>query len=111
LKVEFADVVLPPLSPGGFAGTRPRVLRTPFVEEWNQRPDAAQQHAEQLRSEVAAALGEGRLHELVPFTGQSAGMVRDVLPAAEIIRRLVEEAEAALTAAAALPGHEDASRG
>jgi hypothetical protein len=38
--------------------------------------------------------GEG--HEYLPFTGQSAGLVREVLPAAEIIRRTIAEAEAIL---------------
>jgi enoyl-[acyl-carrier protein] reductase II len=103
VKVEFANEVLPPLSPGGFTDTRPRVLRTPFVEQWNQRLDAVHQHAERLQSELMAALGEGRLHELVPFTGQSVGLVRDVLPAGDIVRRLIAEAEAALAAAAGLP--------
>lgn len=35
---------------------------------------------------------------MLPITGEVAGLVRDVLPAAEIITRLVEEAEAALRA-------------
>jgi enoyl-[acyl-carrier protein] reductase II len=100
VKVEFANEVLPPLSPGGFTDARPRVLRTPFVEQWNQRLDAVHQEAARLRAEVMAALGEGRLHELVPFTGQSDGLVHDVLPAGEIGGRLIAEAEAALIATA-----------
>jgi enoyl-[acyl-carrier protein] reductase II len=103
VKVEFANAVLPPLSPGGFTDARPRVLQTPFVEHWNQRLDAVAQEAERLRAEVMAAVGEGRLHELVPFTGQSVGLVRDVLPAGEIVRRLVAAAEAALAATAGPP--------
>ena len=38
----------------------------------------------------------GRLLDYVPFTGQTAGAIRDILPAAEIVRRLVTEAEATL---------------
>jgi len=41
---------------------------------------------------------------LVPFTGQTAGMIRDVLPAAEMVVRLVSEAEAALRSAPRLAG-------
>jgi NAD(P)H-dependent flavin oxidoreductase YrpB (nitropropane dioxygenase family) len=36
------------------------------------------------------------------MAGQSAGLIREVRPAAEIIRRLVAEAEAALRQAAQL---------
>jgi NAD(P)H-dependent flavin oxidoreductase YrpB (nitropropane dioxygenase family) len=35
-------------------------------------------------------------HEVVPFTGQTTGLIRDVLPAGEIVRRMVSEAEEAL---------------
>ncbi len=30
---------------------------------------------------------------MLPFTGQTAGLVRDVLPAKEIVERIVAEAE------------------
>jgi enoyl-[acyl-carrier protein] reductase II len=36
---------------------------------------------------------EGKNHELVPFTGQSTGLIREILPAAEIIHNIVKEAE------------------
>jgi len=42
------------------------------------------------------AVQTGRAHELTPFTGQAAGLVGDVLPAAEIVRKMVDEAEKAL---------------
>jgi nitronate monooxygenase/enoyl-[acyl-carrier protein] reductase II len=42
---------------------------------------------------------ERRPHELVPFTGQTAGMIHDVLPAGEIVRGMVSEAEEALRGA------------
>jgi NAD(P)H-dependent flavin oxidoreductase YrpB (nitropropane dioxygenase family) len=42
----------------------------------------------------------GRGDEQLPFTGQSAGLIDDVLPAAEIIRRLIAEARTALDRAA-----------
>jgi enoyl-[acyl-carrier protein] reductase II len=84
-------------SPGeGAYEVVPRVLGTPFVEEWQGRADDAQKESDRLRAQVVTALREGRAHELVPFSGQTAGMIRDVLPAAEIIRRLIAEAEQAL---------------
>jgi NAD(P)H-dependent flavin oxidoreductase YrpB (nitropropane dioxygenase family) len=63
--------------------------------------DAARQKAERLRGEVGAAVQEGRMEEAVPFTGQSVGPLREVLPAAEIVRRLVAEADPALRRGAA----------
>ena len=95
VKLEFSDAVFPPGGPGSF-GTRPRVLRTPFVDEWNGRPADVAAHARELGVELLEAVRSGRAHELVPFTGQSAGLVHEVLPAAEILRLLVEHAEAAL---------------
>jgi nitronate monooxygenase/enoyl-[acyl-carrier protein] reductase II len=95
VKVEFADAVFPPGGPGAFA-VRPRVLRSAFVDRWNDDPDGVSLHASQLREQLLAAARDGRLHELVPFSGQTAGLIREVLPAAEIVRRLVEDARRAL---------------
>ena len=50
---------------------------------------------------LVAEVRANRGHDLVPFTGQSAGLVHDVAPAAEIVSRLMAEAKAALTAATA----------
>jgi enoyl-[acyl-carrier protein] reductase II len=75
----------------------PRVLSTPFVEAWQDRPVDAAERAEQLRGEIFGALRAGRAHELVPFTGQTAGLVDAILPAAEIVRRLVAETEQAFS--------------
>jgi NAD(P)H-dependent flavin oxidoreductase YrpB (nitropropane dioxygenase family) len=43
-----------------------------------------------------AAVLDGRGHEYLPFAGQSVALIDQVLPAAEILRRVVEEAEATL---------------
>jgi enoyl-[acyl-carrier protein] reductase II len=74
----------------------PRAIRTPFIEEWQQSGDDAKRDAERLRKELMATLQQGRLYELVPFTGQSAGLIRDILLASEIVYRIVNEAEEAL---------------
>lgn len=96
VKVEFAEYVFPPVNrPGGYK-TEPRVLRTPFVEEWNQHPEAAQREAKRLSDEILSAIKQGRAHELVPFTGETAGLIHDILPAADIVRRIVAEAQEVL---------------
>ena len=99
VKVEFAGSVFPPLAPGGY-DTRPRSLRTAFVDEWNARPEEAAHASERLGAELVDALRAGRGHELVPFTGQSAGLIGEVLDAREIVRTIVEQAEAVLRDAA-----------
>jgi enoyl-[acyl-carrier protein] reductase II len=96
LTVEFADHVFPAPTTEGSYETLPRVLRTPFVEEWNRRQEEAAREGERLGGEVISALRDGRGHELIPFTGQSAGMIGEILAAGEIVRRLVAEAEEAL---------------
>jgi enoyl-[acyl-carrier protein] reductase II len=96
VRAEFAPLLIPtPDWPGAYDVT-PRVLRTPFVDEWNDRLADVPGKAEELRDGVLAAAGEGRLHELLPFTGQTAGQVHDVLPVADILEQLVAEAEQAL---------------
>jgi nitronate monooxygenase/enoyl-[acyl-carrier protein] reductase II len=57
----------------------------------------------ELTGELIAAVRGDRGHEYLPFTGQSAGLVHEILPAGEIIRRMVVEAERALTAASPVP--------
>lgn len=94
IRVEFINDILP-LPPGAF-DVAPRALRTPYIEHWQVRRDEVRREAERLRAELMTALRENRQHELVPFTGQTTGAIHDILPAAEIVRRLVAEAEEAL---------------
>lgn len=74
----------------------PRVMRTPFVDEWQGRRDDAAAQAEGLRDAIMGSVREGRPHELTPFTGQTAGLIDEVLPAGEIVRRMAADAGDAL---------------
>jgi enoyl-[acyl-carrier protein] reductase II len=74
----------------------PRVIRTEFVAEWQDRSAEAAEHADRLRDAIMGSVRRGRPDELTPFTGQTAGLVHDVLPAAEIVRGMVDGAEHAL---------------
>jgi nitronate monooxygenase/enoyl-[acyl-carrier protein] reductase II len=65
------------------------------VDEWNARVPEAAAAADLLRAQIRMASANGVAHRLVPLTGQSAGLIRDVMPAAEIVRRIVAEAERA----------------
>lgn len=99
VKVDFWWDMGPP--PPGEFDVIPRALRTPFIEQWLGRGDAVRAEGEELMAQIGAAMADGRMHELVPFTGQSAGAIDEILPAAEIVRRFVVDAESALTGALA----------
>jgi enoyl-[acyl-carrier protein] reductase II len=103
VRFEVFKEILPSRSDRAYE-TVPRVMRTAFVEEWQGRPKEARREAERLRAQVISAIRRRRPHELLPFTGQTAGMVRDILPAAGIVRAMVTEAEQALERASALRG-------
>lgn len=103
VKVSFWNEVMPQPGRGGY-GTVPRALRTPFWEQWGPRPAEAAQRADEIRAELGAALSQGRFDEYVPFAGETAGLIREVLPVAEIVRRLVAETTETLAHASALLG-------
>jgi enoyl-[acyl-carrier protein] reductase II len=93
VKVVNSDRVMPPFNrPGGPA--EPRALHTPLIEQLRAHPDWVDPAAMGARLRESLLAGGG--DEYLPFTGQSAGLIDDVLPAAEIIARLVAEAEVAL---------------
>jgi nitronate monooxygenase/enoyl-[acyl-carrier protein] reductase II len=74
-------------------------LRTPLIDRLEAEP--ASVDPTEIAPRLVAEVRANRGHDLVPFTGQSAGLVHDVAPAAEIVSRLVAGARAALDEAAA----------
>jgi len=95
VRVEVLNDIMPLPGSGGY-GTVLRALRTPFIDRWQDRRDEAKREAERLRGEVLPVFTQGRVHGLFPAAGQSAGLVREILPAGEIVRRFVAEALQAL---------------
>jgi enoyl-[acyl-carrier protein] reductase II len=95
VKVEFAADVFPPTGPDGYQ-TLPRALRTPFIDEGNSDRERMKREGKRLGAEMVGAVIEGRGHEYVPFTGQTAGMIHDIRPAGDIVRDMVAEAEEVL---------------
>lgn len=73
-------------------GAWSRVLRTRMIEEWlGREPELARRRAE-VRAELDQAWDEAPPYPGVLWIGQSAGLVDDVAPAGEIVRRIVAEA-------------------
>ena len=68
------------------------------MEEWQGKRDTARAERERLRREMSAATSSGRRHEVMLTAGQSAGAIKEVLPIAEIMRRMIAQAETALAA-------------
>lgn len=98
VKVAFARSVMPPYTEGAYTTMSPRTLNNEFVQTWNADPAAAAERGEQLAADVMDAVRRGSLEELLPFTGQSAGLVHEIRPAADIVESLIREAEEAVAA-------------
>jgi len=95
VKVDLWDEIFPKPAGGAF-DVVPRALRTPFIGKWQSRRDQAGKEAERLQAEISSGVQQGRMEEFVPFTGQTAGLIGQILPAAEIVHSLIRDAEEAL---------------
>jgi len=95
VRFDELNELLPSPGTKGF-GTALRSIRTPFIDNLRAQPELArrdpQRHIETLRSTVQA----GRVEEVLPTAGQSAGGIHEVLTAAEIVERMVSDASGAL---------------
>jgi len=93
IKVEFLNDLMPVPGTVGY-GTVIRSIRTPMVGHWLERQDEARDSPGEVISKLA---GPNRAN--LPVSGQSVGGIDEILPAGEIVRRLVREAEEALQSA------------
>lgn len=99
VKFRALNEILPEIVAGGYDVSL-RAVRSPFIEEWESKPEEAGLKREALRHTLFEAASAGRIHDLLTTAGQSSGGIEDVLPAAEIVRQVVAEAERALASAA-----------
>jgi nitronate monooxygenase/enoyl-[acyl-carrier protein] reductase II len=90
VKVVNSERVLPPYSRPG-SRVEPRSLTTPLIEQLREHPEWIDPAV--MGPRIRESVASGRGDEYLPFAGQSAGLIHDVLPAAEIVRRVVAEAE------------------
>jgi enoyl-[acyl-carrier protein] reductase II len=93
-----------------YSGKPMRVKRNPYVDDWESRPGDIQpfpiQAGISVRNNAMGGIG-GQIEGLDPdkscfAMGQSAGGVHEVLTAAEIVARIMAEAEAAIDRVAGL---------
>jgi len=94
IKLDVLNDIRPLPGTAGY-GTVLRSLRTSFMDEWSAKRDEAHRDRDRLWAEMASMAQAGRRRESLLTAGQTAGGIREVLPVAEIMRRLIAETEAA----------------
>jgi enoyl-[acyl-carrier protein] reductase II len=99
VKVPNSERVMPPFTLERPPGPRraPRTLRTSLTQQLET--DSEGIDAATVAPTLIGELQANRGRALLPFTEQSAALVREVLPAAEIVSRLRGEATTALAKA------------
>jgi enoyl-[acyl-carrier protein] reductase II len=93
VKVVNSDPIMPPYTRSGVR-SQARALETPLITVLRERPGDVDPAV--VAPELIAAIRAGRGDQFLPFTGQSAALIHEILPAAEILRRTVADAELAL---------------
>jgi NAD(P)H-dependent flavin oxidoreductase YrpB (nitropropane dioxygenase family) len=70
-----------------------RSRRNRFIERWAGREWALRQNRAEALASIRAARSSGDTAEAVLSMGQDAGLIREILPAGEIVARVAREAE------------------
>jgi nitronate monooxygenase len=89
------DIVQEAKWPEVFPG---RALVNDFATRWTGHEDELKASLPEAQAEFAAARQRDDYATAYIYAGQSVGLVREVLPAAELVRRLMGDAEAVLRA-------------
>jgi NAD(P)H-dependent flavin oxidoreductase YrpB (nitropropane dioxygenase family) len=90
LLTEIPDIAAGRVWPGAMS----RVQRNRFVERWAGREWELRQQRDRVALELARARGRDDTQEYTLGTGQTAGLITDIKPAAQVVRDVVEQAEA-----------------
>ena len=98
ILTEVPDVARGRVWPGAYS----RVQRNRYIERWLGREGELRRRQKEIAAGVEKALAAGDADEVPLFIGQDAGLISEILPAAEVVRRLVRDAEAALARAGSL---------
>ena len=94
VKTGFFNDINP--NPGTLGyGTVVRSLRTPLIDAWQSGRSQAHR-MDELRADLLKAAQEGRQYEMIASAGQSVGLINDIIPAGDIVRRIVAQARQAL---------------
>lgn len=89
LLTEIPDIAAGRVWPGAMS----RVRRNRFIEHWAGREWELRYKRDQVGPSLAAARQRDDTEEYSLGTGQTAGLISDLQPAAEIVRKIVADAE------------------
>ena len=90
---EIPDIAAGQVWPGAMTRSR----RNKFVERWSGREWALRQNRAEAIARLRAARDAGDIDEGPLSMGQDAGLIHDIPPAAEIVRRIAQEADEILS--------------
>jgi len=99
IQSRFINALNPNPGTVGY-GTSLRLLRTEYVQRWEDRTSEVAADPGPALAELADAVAAGDREDLLVVGGQSAGLIQRIEPAASIVRTLVAETRDALTEAA-----------
>jgi enoyl-[acyl-carrier protein] reductase II len=98
IKFGALNDLLPSPGTKGY-GTVLRSIRTRFIDELEAQPELARRDSDRLLEVLTTAIQAGRVHEVMPTAGQTAGGIDEVLPVVDILERMISDAETALAGA------------
>lgn len=93
LLTEIPDIASGRVWPGAMS----RVRRNRFIERWAGREWQLRQLRYEVGPQVVAARQNDDSEEYALMIGQTAGLIHEIKPAADIVREIVEQAEAIIT--------------
>lgn len=104
-KTEYTNV----FGRSRWPGAPHRVLQTPFFTEWKHLPDNETEENQpvightiihgrpkdihRFAGTVPNETTTGDVQSMVMYAGQGVGLIKEILPAGEVVRKLVEEAQ------------------
>jgi NAD(P)H-dependent flavin oxidoreductase YrpB (nitropropane dioxygenase family) len=93
LLTELPDIAAGRVWPGAMS----RVRRNGFIERWAAREWEVRQRRSEIAEQVAEARRRDDTDEYTIGTGQTAGLITELKPAAQIVREVADEAERIIT--------------
>lgn len=77
-------------------GALARVSRNRLVERWLGRSHELRRHRAEAQAHLRDARQRGDVHESVLYSGQTSALIDSIVPAGQVVRETVEQAEALL---------------
>ena len=92
IVTDLADVMIG----GDWPGAVERIARNRIVERWLGRSSELRRRRDEVVPVMRQARRDGDADEAIVYYGQSAALIREVLPAGQVVTEMVREAESIL---------------